>query len=188
VPLTFTPYSWLISRRTGRVIPPLPGSCMTDLEGAWLSASGASARTWCALSARPASTSRSHAPGTEIAGAPTQSPGRRSAHAPAVQRAARAQRPSHARSTSITGTYKLVLTRGVHAISAEAREAILDAILHREPFVHVQVDLFGASPERRTTIITAHVVAITENPPPAEILHSSKATSFARKARNLILM
>jgi hypothetical protein len=67
-------------------------------------------------------------------------------------------------------THTLLLTRGTHAISSEAREAILDAILDAiragEPLVEVQVDLFGADTERLTTIVTAHVIAIAENPPP----------------------
>ncbi len=63
-------------------------------------------------------------------------------------------------------THTLLLTRGTHAISSEAREAILNAIRAGEPLVEVRVDLFGAETERLTTIVTAHVIAIAENPPP----------------------
>ncbi|MGH7754769.1 MAG: hypothetical protein ACREM8_00595 [Vulcanimicrobiaceae bacterium] len=62
-------------------------------------------------------------------------------------------------------TFTLVLTKGTHLVSAAAAEEILGALAAREALVEVDLDLFGgASDGRRTTLATAHVVALSQNP------------------------
>jgi hypothetical protein len=61
--------------------------------------------------------------------------------------------------------FTLILTKGTHAISAAAAEAILAAIRNAEAIVEVEVDLFGGvDPGRKTTLVIAHVIALTRNP------------------------
>jgi len=62
--------------------------------------------------------------------------------------------------------YTLVLTQGVHVVRNDVARAILTAIEAGSRTVDVDIDLFGGpNSSRRTTIVTAHVVALIEAKP-----------------------
>ncbi|MDB5095029.1 MAG: hypothetical protein JWO85_3130 [Candidatus Eremiobacteraeota bacterium] len=59
--------------------------------------------------------------------------------------------------------YTLILTQGVHVVRSEVAQAIRIAIESGERLVDVDIDLFGGpNSSRRTSIVTAHVVALVE--------------------------
>lgn len=61
-------------------------------------------------------------------------------------------------------SYTLVLSKGTHVVSSDQARRILDAVTNGEPFVEVQIGVFGDATEtRRVTVIVSHVVAIFEN-------------------------
>ena len=77
--------------------------------------------------------------------------------------------------------YTLVLTKGVHVISRTDAEEIIQAVHDDRPTVEVYLDLFGGYEAlRKTTLVTRHVVAVTEN---AEIREESTALAVARRRR-----
>ena len=60
-------------------------------------------------------------------------------------------------------TFTLVLTQGVHVVRGDVAEIIRAAIDQGERLVDVDIDLFGGpGSSRRTTLATAHVVALVE--------------------------
>ncbi len=60
--------------------------------------------------------------------------------------------------------YTLILTKGTHLVSETAAAAILHAVQAREPLVDIELDPFGGSEPRTTSLATAHVVALMRNP------------------------
>jgi hypothetical protein len=80
--------------------------------------------------------------------------------------------------------FTLILTKGTHAISASAAETILAAIRNSERTVEVEVDLFGGVDlGRKTTLVTAHVIALARNPQVQESQRSAACTSDSVVAR-----
>ncbi len=80
--------------------------------------------------------------------------------------------------------FTLILTKGTHAISAAAAEAILAAIRNAEAIVEVEVDLFGGVDlGRKTTLVTAHVIALASNPQVQESQRSAACTDGSGVAR-----
>jgi hypothetical protein len=63
-------------------------------------------------------------------------------------------------------TFTLILTKGMHVVSAEAAAGIKAALATKAATVDIVLDPFGGACESRiTTISVAHVVALTANPP-----------------------
>jgi hypothetical protein len=60
--------------------------------------------------------------------------------------------------------FTLILTKGTHLVSETTAAAILHAVKEREPLVDIELDPFGGSEPRKTSLATAHVVALTRNP------------------------
>jgi len=59
--------------------------------------------------------------------------------------------------------YSLVLTEGVHIVAPRDADAICRAIEQGEKIVEVDVQLYpGSDSIRRTKIVTAHVIALSE--------------------------
>ena len=74
--------------------------------------------------------------------------------------------------------FTLVLTKGMHTISAAVAEQILAAMKEGNTVVDVELDLFGGGKSsRRTILATAHVVALTMNPPEPTLTSGAVATN-----------
>jgi hypothetical protein len=60
-------------------------------------------------------------------------------------------------------TYTLILTQGIHTVRPDVAATIRAALVAQEPLVEIDMDLFGGvDSSRRTTLATAHVVALAE--------------------------
>jgi len=82
----------------------------------------------------------------------------------------------------MTTSYTLILTKGVHLISAGDAKRILEAITNGDKIVEVDLDPFGGFEEDRKTIIaTAHVICLSET----ELSESSDATLTDTKVSRL---
>jgi hypothetical protein len=78
-------------------------------------------------------------------------------------------------------TFTLILTKGMHIISADSAADIKEALLTKAATVDVLLDPFGGSSSSRiTTLAVHHVVALTVNPPletiPANVSRIGKRT------------
>ena len=63
--------------------------------------------------------------------------------------------------------YTLQLTRGTHLVGDDDANRIRVAIAQKAPTVDVRLDPFGGRDAARwTTIVTAHVILLTETPEP----------------------
>lgn len=61
-------------------------------------------------------------------------------------------------------TYTVFLTKGAYVVKQPDAERILDAVERSEPHVLVSADLFGDGIHfAAVRIVTAHVIAITQN-------------------------
>jgi hypothetical protein len=64
--------------------------------------------------------------------------------------------------------YTLQLTRGTHLVGDDDANRIRVAIAQKAPTVDVRLDPFGGRDAARwTTIVTAHIILLTETPEPA---------------------
>jgi len=80
-------------------------------------------------------------------------------------------------------TFTLILTKGMHIVSAEAAAGIKEALTAKVAMVDVMLDPFGGvSDSRITTISVAHVVALTANPPLEAV--SGNVSRIGRRARS----
>jgi hypothetical protein len=61
-------------------------------------------------------------------------------------------------------TFTLILTKGMHVISADSAADIKMALAAKAATVDVLLDPFGVCSSRMTTIAVHHVVALTSNP------------------------
>lgn len=60
-------------------------------------------------------------------------------------------------------SYTVVLTKGAHTVGADDANAILAAIQSGEKLVNVALEMYPGSNEvRPTTLVTAHVIAVSE--------------------------